>query len=176
MTTITSNNIYTFPATRRGGSEPLAKLMSEQALVNITNRLIDVEGFVISDVDVLTDDEPLEFNLFGYYFGIDEPVSSIGLGTTYTSGSIYAHIELVFAIADDGIVYGELWGQDDNNFYTGLVIDDALEYTAQHSGFVKTLKLAQLDNEGNWKVPEESKIRFSKDSLDLSVIDGGVIE
>ena len=67
-------------------------------------------------------------------------------------------------------------GQDDNNLYTGLVIDNALEYTAQHSGVVKTLKLAQLDNDGSWKVPEESKIRFSKDSLDLSVIDGGVIE
>lgn len=176
MATITSNKINVFPATRRGGSKPLAKLMSEQALVGITNRLIDLEGFVISDTDVLTDDAPLEFNLFGYYFSIEDPVSSIGLGTTYTSGSIYAHIELVSATADDGIVYHELWGQDDNNLYTGLVIDNALEYTAQHSGVVKTLKLAQLDNDGNWKVPEESKIRFSKDSLDLSVIDGGVIE
>ena len=70
MATITSSKINVFPATRRGGSKPLAKLMSEQALVGITNRLIDLEGFVISDVDVLTDDAPLEFNLFGYYFSM----------------------------------------------------------------------------------------------------------
>ena len=176
MSTIASDKINVFPATRRGGSKPLAKLMSEQALVGIINKLIDLDGFIISDVESLTDDSPLEFNLFGYYFNIEDPVTSIGLGTTYTSGSVYAHIELVTATAEDDLVYEELWGQDDNNLYTGLVIDGTAEYTAQHSGVIKTLKIAQLDNDGNWKIPEESKIRFSKDSLDLSVIDGGIIE
>lgn len=176
MSLINSDKLTVFPATRRAGSKPLAKLMSEQALVGMVNKLIDLDGFVISDIESITDDTSLEFNLFGYYFNISDPATSIGLGTTYKSGSIYAHIELVTATAEDSLVYEELWGQDDTAGYTGLVIDNSANYTAKHSGVVKTLKLAQLDNDGIWKIPESSKIRFSKDSLDLSVIDGGLVE
>lgn len=176
MSTITSSNITVFPSTRRAGSKPLARLMSEQALVSLVNKLIDLEGFVISDFETITDDSPFEFNLYGYYFRIVNPVTSLGLGTTYTSGSVYAHIELITSTASDTLEYEELFGQDDNGQYTGLVIDNSLNYSPQHGGIVKTLKLAQLTDSNSWIVPPDSKIRFSKESLDLSVIDGGIIQ
>lgn len=176
MSTINSENVIVFPSTRRAGSKPLSRLMSEQALVGIVNRLIDQEGFVISDTDSITDDEPLEFNLYGYYFRIVNPLTSLGLGTTITSGSVYAHIELVTSSSSDTLEYQELFGQDDNGNYTGLVVDNSLNYEPQHGGIVKTLKIAELSSQvGGWIVPGLSKIRFSKDSLDLSVIDGGII-
>ena len=176
MATITSENITVFPSTRRAGSKPLSRLMSEQALVGLVNKLIDLEGFVISDLETITDDSPLEFNLYGYYFSITNPATSLGLGTSYTSGGVYAHIELVTATADDSLEYQELFGQDDGGKYTGLVIDNSLNYSPQHQGVVKTLKIAELSSSNSWVVPENSKIRFSKDSLDLSVIDGGIIQ
>ena len=176
MSTINSDNITVFPSTRRAGSKPLSRLMSEQAWAGIVNKLIDLEGFVISDSSTITDDTPLEFNLFGYYFRILNPVTSLGLGTTFTSGSVYAHIELVTSTASDNLQYEELFGQDDNGKYTGLVINNSLNYSPQHQGIVKTLKVAELSSSNSWVVPDDSKIRFSKDSLDLSVIDGGIIQ
>lgn len=176
MSTVISENIAVFPSTRRAGSKPLARLMSEQALAGIVNKLINLEGFVISDFTEYEDTVPLEFNLYGYYFKISNPITSLGLGSTFSSGAVYAHIEIVTSIASDMLEYEELFGQDDNGRYTGLVIDSSPDYVAQHGGFVKTLKLAELSNPNVWSVPEGSKVRFSKDSLDLSVIDGGVIQ
>lgn len=175
MATIVSENIAVFPSTRRAGSKPLTRLMSEQALVGIVNKLINLEGFVISSSSEIEDTTPLEFNLYGYYFRILNPVTSLGLGTTFSSGSVYAHIELVTSTASDSLQYEELFGQDDNGNYTGLVIDNSEDYTAQHGGIVKTLRVAEFSN-STWVIPEASKIRFSKESLDLSVIDGGVIQ
>lgn len=175
MSTIASEKISVFPAVRRAGSKPLARLMSEQALVGIVNKLINLEGFVISSS--LSDDVPLEFNLYGYYFKIVNPVTSLGLGTTYTSGSVYAHIELVTSTAGDNLQYEELFGQDDNGNYTGLVIDSSPDYTPVNGGVVRTLRIAEFSSSASgWQIPSESKIRFSKDSLDLSVIDGGIIQ
>lgn len=176
MSIVNSDNITVFPATRRSGSKPLARLMSEQALVGIVNKLIDLEGFVISDYEEIVESNSLEFNIYGYYFRITNPVTSLGIGTTFTSGGIYAHIELITSTASDNLQYEELFGQDDDSKYTGLVIDSSLNYTAQHGGIVKTLKIAELSPNNVWVIPESSKIRFSKDSLDLSVIDGGVIQ
>ena len=175
MSTIVSENITVFPSTRRSGSKPLARLMSEQAVVGIVNKLINLEGFVISNSEELEDSVPLEFNLYGYYFKITNPVTSLGLGTTFSSGSVYAHIELITSTAADSLQYEELFGQDDNGVFTGLVIDNTQTYNAQHGGIVKTLRIAEFNN-SKWSIPESSKIRFSKDSLDLSVIDGGIIQ
>ena len=132
MATIASENVTVFPSTRRAGSKPLARLMSEQALVGIVNKLINLEGFVISSSSEIEESTPLEFNLYGYYFKISNPVTSLGLGTTFTSGNIYAHIELVTSTASDFIQYEELFGQDDSGKFTGLVIDNSQAYTAQH--------------------------------------------
>lgn len=174
MATIASEKLTVFPSTRRAGSKPLARLMSEQALVSIVNKLINLDGFVISSSSSITDSNPLEFNLYGYYFKIVNPITSLGLGTTFSSGSVYAHIEVVTSTSSDSLQYEELFGQDDGGKFTGLVIDDSPTYTAQHGGIVKTLRIAQFSN-SSWSVPESSKVRFSRDSLDLSVIDGGII-
>lgn len=174
MATIASEKLTVFPSTRRAGSKPLARLMSEQALVSIVNKLINLDGFVISTSSSITDTNPLEFNLYGYYFKIVNPVTALGLGTTFSSGSVYAHIEVVTSTSSDSLQYEELFGQDDGGKFTGLVIDDSSTYTAQHGGIVKTLRIAQF-SDSSWNIPESSKVRFSRDSLDLSVIDGGVI-
>ena len=111
----------------------------------------------------------------GILFKINNPVTSLGLGTTFSSGSVYAHIELVTSTASDSLQYEELFGQDDSGKFTGLVIDNSQTYNAQHGGVVKTLRIAEFKN-STWSIPDASKIRFSKDSLDLSVIDGGIIQ
>ena len=184
---IGSNYVEVFPATKRSLTSPQSRITSEKNLVSIVNKLIDTEGFVISpslDSPVIENDSTtIEFDIYGYYFVIKNPYTSLGLGSTITNGSLWAYIELV-PIADTP--YIELFGQDSDDQYTGLNIlnvtgtEDPPSVSPAHGGEIKMLKIAQYSSltPGGmlyWNVPEESRLKFNKLSLDLSVIDGGVI-
>ena len=67
---IASGNISVFPATKRGEAYiKKSRLMSEENLVGIINRLVDKEAFCITKE--YGSNLPFEFNIFGYYFKVN---------------------------------------------------------------------------------------------------------
>lgn len=131
MTYIDSNLIGSFPTTKRNS---VNKLITENSITRLINRLIDVDGYVISseindnNVDWeegvptnLWSDEGLkdfEFSLRGYYFCIKSNSSGSGVANLIvatgfpqvvgTESKLYANIYIDKVNKD----YPELWGQD----------------------------------------------------------------
>lgn len=190
---INSENISVFPSVRRVFTRPTSRMMSEQNLVGLVNKLIDAEGFVIPTykstngvydrdangnkilIETISGDYPLEFNIYGYYFKIKDPYTELQLASR--NGNVYASIEIVEFTGDDEVIYEELFGQDEleSDEYTGLIITDNLaSITPTHGGYMRTLKIATF-KDGQWIVPEESRIKFNQSSLTIDVIDGGLI-
>lgn len=95
MAFIASGDIYAFPVGTRGSDYPLARLTTEQNLVNIVKSVTDIttrQGFVITasgDVTekmVGTNTDSFEFVLGGYYFRTEFgklPQSQNALSTLY---------------------------------------------------------------------------------------------
>ena len=101
---LNSNLINVFPSTRRTYPQEFSsKLMTEQAIVRIVNTLINKQGFVITkQFDV---DQPVEFNIFGYYFQVRKGSDIINLFSSQfpPPTNIYAYIDI-----DDYNGYAEL--------------------------------------------------------------------
>lgn len=169
MPNIASDKITVFPSTRRS-AYPHSRLMSEANVVSIVNRFLDTDGFVITDAFNASSGS-FEFNLHGYYFNIDS--STLNTIINNLSGdNVYAHIEVV-SVGTAPNIFKELYGQDENNEFKGLVIDTSESYTAQNSGEVFTLKLFEK-SDGNFVIPSSSKFKFLENSVDF-VVDGGLI-
>lgn len=130
MSYITSGRIGSFPTTKRGS---INKLVTENSLTRLINRLIDVDGYVItSEIDdsAVNYEEgipaelwniPLydfEFSIRGYYFCITADSVKSGLQhlidvsgfrpVSGTSSVLYGNI----FIDKTNKNYPELWGQD----------------------------------------------------------------
>jgi hypothetical protein len=153
----TSSNIAVFPTTKRESSDRSARLLTEQNLVDIVNRLLDVKSFVITkDFNF---NGIFEFNIYGYFFRISNIGDIInGLinlelsnGVTLDSNSaIYANIH-TFTTGD----YEELYGSDENGMYDGVIftLNDHLSNTD------KWLKILDYST-GSWNIPIESLSKF----------------
>ena len=193
MTTnfVTTENIFVFPSTRRMNKQVSARLISEASLANIINKLIDVEGFVITpepesgdyvDIGYIPSD-PFEFNLFGYYFKVNAATDITNLFNSSTN--IYANIYLDKTNADSN--YIELKSSDSNlidtlddvsnnvSYFKGVTFSDVNlsesdSNKADHSLLLFTRQ--SIDN-SNWTVPIESRFKFFY-TLALGV-DGGEI-
>ena len=167
-----SNNILVFPTTKREVNDRKARLLTEQNLVDIVNRLLDVDSFVITkDFDI---NGSFEFNIHGYFFKIDDIGDIIRLivdgetsgGSTINSGDcIYASIH-TFITGD----YEELYGVDENGSYDGVVF--TLNEPIQNTD--KFLKILQYSSSGNWFVPRSSYAKFDGNSL-IDPLDCGEI-
>lgn len=160
---INSEEVTVFPSTRRSGY-PMSRMMSEANVVGIVNKFLDTDGFVITDTFSTAAGSTLDFNINGYYFSID--TSSSSSFNTIISGlsNVYAHITLEAVPSTD---YIELIGQDDNDVFNGLGIDDS------STGGTYTLKLLEKVN-GSFVIPDNSKFKFRDISVDF-VIDGGEV-
>lgn len=169
-----SSNIKVFPAARRiGEADPFSRLMSESTIASIVNRLVDSEGFVITSNTGTISSGVFEFNIFGYYIRIAN-ISSI-LSSLSSGTSIYATIFLQ-NFTNDGVTYTELVGTDSETSsptYSGVEFTTSIpsDRTDQEKHSLKILEKVS----GSWKVPSESRMKFSSDSLDIDVIDGGLI-
>lgn len=168
-----STNIVVFPTTKRELNDRKSRLLTEQNLVDIVNRLLDVRSFVITKNFVYNGS--FEFNIHGYFFKIANIGTLVDLivnselsnGLVLNNNTcIYANIH-TFVTGD----YEELYGSDDNGSYDGVVftINNPLSNTD------KWLKILKYSTElEEWVVPSESYAKFSGISL-TSPIDCGEI-
>ena len=169
MAYLASNKIDVFPATRRTFESTHARQVTEAALVGLVNKLIDVESFVVTKLsDTYSGSDEFSFNIHGYYF-----TTTLGALTDFDYTDLYASITLdvtggipAFYEIDGQDVVGEI-----DYEYQGV------NFTAEEISGDNTycLYLLHKNDSGKWEVPESSQIKFSPDSLNITLIDGGEI-
>ena len=171
MAYLQSDDISVFPATRRTYESSYARQVTEASLVGIVNKLIDRDGFVVNKTLPTTQGAKLYFNIHGYYFEA-EPGDIIDLFNSNVE-NIYAVIELSTGV--DASPFIELVGQDeeesDISIYKGIEFVNSQPAAASNR---YSLHLLQKTGEG-WIIPEDSIVKFSPESLDITLIDGGII-
>lgn len=188
MPNLYSQEIQVFPSTKRGVYQRSSRLISEENLTNIVNKLIDKDAFVIRhDTPYMAEhaDDPLQFNIHGYYFLIPHASSVINLvGNT---DSIYANIitdTATVTVEGNTYEYTELYGQDTGSavsWYTGVSFTpnapDTSALTETQTRY--SLKILERDNHmyGDWRIPNESMYKYEGQSVfgDINLIDGGVV-
>ena len=171
MAYLQSTDIAVFPSTRRMNQQVSARLTTETSYVRTINKLIDTGGFVITpDPDPINWEEntdPFEFNVYGYYFVVDEASKIIDL-VGQSDTEIYAVISLD-ETEIGGLEFYELSGQDVSTQYQGIQF---LNAAGAGSGQKSLLLFRKVNN--SWIVPSESRIKFY--AFNISEIDGGEIE
>ena len=158
-----------FPSAKRVSQVQMSKMMSEMALVRLINSLIDKDGFVITSAYDAA--QPFAFNISGYYFEVTTGQSILTAAGVTTSGEIYAHI-FVNETAS-GVAYRELQGTDENSEYTGVLFDTSDTATSQSGEVAYTLHILSVAD-SVVTIPAESKVKFSSDSVNIDIIDGGL--
>lgn len=175
-----SENISIFPTPNRGTNyQPQARLVTEFNLVNIVNRLVDKESFVISyDNTPAGIENNIIFNIYGYW--IKANLKDNSLLTNASNSLLYARIKVV------GSDFIELDGTDEKDtssteastevkyLYKG--VDFLTENPGPDAGGYHSLKL--LEKVGStWQVPEDSWVRFTTGTETRSVtIDDGDLD
>lgn len=158
-----SSNIFVFPTTKREQINRSSRLLTEKNLVDIVNRLVDVESFVITKDFIYGDESSLDFNIYGYYISIDNfdsVIDSVTFGEEITKGSsIWANI-FIYKTGD----YEELYGADENGTYSGVVftLNNPITGTGE-DGKVKNLKLVEFSNNSvdSAFIPQTSMVKFT---------------
>lgn len=169
---IQSSRITAFPLAKNRESDRKSNLFYEENIANIVNQLIDTQGFIITDnVDFInvesgqlqmSADKVFQFSLGGRLFTItSDPNTNYTIMPVTSGQTVYAYIRL-----DDR---GEVEGQDEGEFYEGLVLDtnvpDDVDYV---------LPLFII-NGSEVKIPDESYLKLSLKSIGpaIKIIDGG---
>lgn len=169
-TTLSSTNIVVFPTTRRTSAySTRARLMSEMSLTGLINQLTDNDSFVISQS--YSQSSAFKFNIHGYYFEVSANALTSFVTAIPASGTLYAHIELV----DTADGYIELYGQDLDGAYTGLILNNTATYTPIGGGTAYNLALLSKDANSNVSIPSDSLIQFDMDRFNLDLVDGGEV-
>lgn len=166
-----SSNIFVFPTTKREANKGLenrtARLFTEKNLVDIINKLLDVNAFVISKSFSMNDNSILEYNMLGYLFrtkGIQSIIENVFGNITPESNtpvSLWANI-FISKVGD----YEELYGIDDEvkGVYTGVVFFDSPISNASQS--LELLRYTEdLNGLKSWIIPKSSKVKLSVESL-----------
>ena len=111
---INSQNVTVFPSSQRNIDS--SRLLTEQRITSIANKLLDVDGFVIaSDAG----GGLAEFNILGYYFKC-ALAGSVLSGIT-DGEDVYAKIHINTNNTAGGYMYYYLEGEDDQyGKYTGV--------------------------------------------------------
>lgn len=199
MTKLDANIINSFPSTKRAS---VNKLLTENSITRLINRLVDVEGFVITtgiDADFLNDipigewnnvGADFEFVIRGYYFSVVKDTALSGLAkllsdtnfnpTDEVDHTLFAGIFVDITDKD----FPELYGQDSVSgkyqaisFYTDT--EDKPTAPSEPDKFYKFYELPlvqykQQEN-GSWGrvVALDSLFKFK--SISIADIDGGEI-
>jgi len=196
---ITSKNIAVFPAVNRDieqSNDIYSRHTSEQFLTGIVNKLIDRDGFVITEKEDFNSGLRFAFNIHGYYFEIDDLDKIIKTqdAVELPAGAfLYAYIRL-----EKHGVWTELVGNDATQEsgndgdpttykYTSLTITSVkpvIPETEKDTTFFLTIlgktpagESVNKDWNGTgWYVPEDSYIKFDGPSFILDTIDGGDLD
>lgn len=171
MSNLNSLNISVFPSSRRANVQISARLMTEEAIARFTNKLVDVDGFIITSEDDYAEASPFEFNIHGYYFYVEKASYILNLSGMSSATNIYAKITL-----DIGNDAYELQGTDSdmsdlsNSTYSGVdfVTSEPTASTSVHYLHLFT----RTSTSDSWTVVSASRIKFTNLQID---VDGGEI-
>lgn len=162
-----SSNIFVFPTTKREQVSRSSRLLTEKNIVDIVNKLIDVESFVITRNYIYGVGSSIDFNINGYYINVDdfdEVIDSVVDGETITSNSsIWANI-LIYKTGD----YDELFGTDEDNKYSGVIFTFNNPLSSSNAGaVVKKLKLIEFSSSSinSATIPQNSLVKFTADRI-----------
>lgn len=156
MSYIKSDKINIFPLNKTRDSDLQDNLLYESNIANIIRQLIDVDGFIISAPDEMSNvsaNSPLVFNLYGYYIKIVELPEDI-------KAPLYFYIKL-----ENKDNLQEIEGQDTDNEYTGLVATDDINSIPGTAPYIYI-----YDDKGN--LVSTSLKKFDFNSLAITGIDG----
>ena len=173
---IASNKISVFPSTRRAAADSTyreSRLLSEGAMVETNNRVLDKTSFVITNniTDPVSFGSSIEFVIFGYHFkinSISDIVSTIESSLLVDGCNIYASIEI-----DTSNGISELIGQDEDNLYNGISFSTVIPTVPVNNGVIKYLKILTIED-SNYYIPAESVEKYDIQKMSGS-IDCGVI-
>lgn len=184
MSYVSSDSILVYPSASRGQQAEYidARITTETVVANTINKLIDTDGFIITDLESWNAEtgvhSSVEFNLFGYFFTLRNPDAL--LETFSTSNAIYAVIALhPVATHETGVYRYELFGQDDSTLgvYQGIQFNSSSAYENPEilPDQYKIVSLKIFDKVNNsWELSEDTTFKFYKKSL-LFDVDGGEI-
>lgn len=128
MSYIKSENINIYPASARSNS--IDRLNIEHNMINIVNRLTDIDSFIISGLDVQISNNkimimPGACNIHGYYVSIkNENNDPYDTGIAAKAGIVQLKLTYNTTLILDTAAI-QLSGTDDSGEYTGLSIDVA---------------------------------------------------
>lgn len=169
---LATNKILVFPSARRSYTQVSARLSSESSFVNIVNKLIDTDGFIITpdateELGSYVPTAPFEFNIHGYYFKVDQAADITDLASS-SDTAIYGTISM-----DNTGDYYELQGQDQSNTYRGLKFTNTQPVAQSNEELYSLLLFKRENSSSSWYIPEESRLKFTHGFL--MKIDGGEI-
>lgn len=201
MAFIASGDIYAFPVGTRGSDYPLARLTTEQNLVNIVKSVTDMttrQGFVITasgDVTekmVGTNTDSFEFVLGGYYFRTEFgklPQSQNALSTLYACMTLARSGDSV-ATYNQEVMPLTSTNSSNQVSNTGDVVTDVNQVSFEGmddtnfngiefiwadsvpSGYTYTLPVLFWDDNANkYRIKEEYRYKLDSKSIDNEWID-----
>lgn len=168
-----TTDVQVFPSTKRANKQVSARLMTEQAIVGIINKLVDRTGFVITLDENIKPTSPFEFNIFGYYFKIETLRAITELFKDMTNTEIYGNIAL-----ENSGEFKELYGQDDDDtmLYSGISFTDtptsstALSDKTYYNLLILKRDVSTVEGEtiySDWYVPSDSRVKFELDGGEI---------
>lgn len=190
---IQSDYIKMYPTPRRDSNiDPHAKLLTEYNIINIVNRLTNIDSFVIDGLNVSDDGTTVNLsagscNIHGYYFNLNDTLTIVDVSKNKT----YLCLAIRFNININGM--GQLSFFDDNDNYQydsldaqvfrGLSIDSYDNLAPEGDDTYKIFKLPlAILNDNIWEdyVADDgtSGIELKRISLlkynasDISIISG----
>ena len=200
MTKLDANIINSFPSTKRAS---VNKLLTENSITRLINRLVDVEGFVITtgiDADFLNDipigewnnvGADFEFVIRGYYFSVAKDTAPSGLAKLLDvtgfknfddeiNHTLFAGIFIDVTDKD----FPELYGQDNVSgqyqaisFYNDT--EDKPTPPSEPDKFYKFYELPLVQykqqEDGSWGKVVALDSLFKFKSISIADIDGGEI-
>lgn len=176
MGNLNSTDITVFPTTNRTAEyQRSARHLSEQNIVNITNKLTDYDSYVITQ-SFGANTIVLQFVVGGYYFNIS-PISGTVLQALTAAANIDSSSTDVYGTItlDSASEYSVLNGQDEIpdggtvSVYTGISFSTSNPGESRES----VVHLLTKNSSGSWEIPQQSMAKFNSNSL--FSVDGGII-
>lgn len=181
-TYVLSKNIQIFPIANRVTQDPLGRLTTEYNLTSILNKLLDVDGFVIS-----WNHPNIIFNLHGYLItanltdiingfsdNIYASITITDYASTNNDNNIKAYEEKFLAQLDGRDVPGEDTSVSNYGKYTGVTFSSSEPEPSQTDIIYHLHLLTKVNNV--WVIPEDSKIKFRTNEYHRSIsIDDGIL-
>ncbi len=154
-----AQSVDVFPISRARSTNPTARLISEEHLLNLVRSICDTDSFVVTKDFIESND--LEFMIHGYYFKI--------LGNSIPLDQFSSEIWATIYLDTSDNNYVTLFGSDSDEAdpaartFNGLNLTSEIP-TSNDGRTSHTLLLLKKDA-NNWIVPDESRLKFDAESI-----------